>query len=77
MHNGQQRRMSRLCRDYQENEANNFMLHACMTTFMLDQLELSPGDISIIELQKLFNVEYEFASKRLNQYINMKKNMAY
>ncbi|QPA52741.1 ImmA/IrrE family metallo-endopeptidase [Lysinibacillus sphaericus] len=45
MHNGQQRRMSRLCRDYQENEANNFMLHACMTTFMLDQLELSPGDI--------------------------------
>ena len=71
LHTGDQFFMSPLFREYQENKANNFMHHVCMPTFMLDELQLydcTPQ--TVIKLQELFNVEYEFALKRLTQYLN-------
>ncbi|HAU33157.1 MAG TPA: ImmA/IrrE family metallo-endopeptidase [Lysinibacillus sp.] len=73
LHTGDQFFMSPLFREYQENKANNFMYHACIPTFMLDELGLNDCTPStVIYLQKLFNVEYEFALKRLTQYLNNK-----
>jgi len=71
LHTGDQFYMSPLFHEYQEHKANNFMYHFCMPTFMLDELELYDCTPStVIHLQKLFNVKYEFAFKRLSQYIN-------
>lgn len=59
--------------EYQENKANSFMYHACMPTFMLDALEIHSNNvITVMHLQRIFNVEYDFAAKRLTQYINKK-----
>ncbi len=66
LHAGQQRRMSPLFREYQENKANNFMYHACVPSFMLDEIE--PNLLTVQYVQQLFNVEYDFALKRLEQY---------
>lgn len=71
LHSGDQFRMYPLFREYQEYKANNFMYHACIPTFMLDELQLcdrTPKTVS--RLQDLFNVEYDFALKRLTQYYN-------
>lgn len=71
LHTGDQFYMSPLFREYQENKANNFMYHACMPTFMLEELQLvdcTPQ--TVMKLQELFNVEYNFALKRLKQYYN-------
>ena len=71
LHTGDQFFMSPLFREYQENKANNFMYHVCMPTFMLDGLRLNDcTPATVMQLQKLFNVEYEFALKRLTQYQN-------
>lgn len=71
LHTGDQFNMSPLFHEYQERKANNFMYHACMPTFMLDELQLcdyTPN--TVLKLQELFNVEYEFALKRLTHYYN-------
>lgn len=71
LHTGDQFYMSPLFREYQENKANNFMYHFCIPTFMLDELDLYHCTLStVMQLQHLFNVEYEFALKRLTQYQN-------
>lgn len=71
LHIGDQFYMSPLFREYQEHKANNFMYHACMPTFMLDELQLDDSTPqTVMKLQELFNVEYEFALKRLTQYLN-------
>jgi len=47
-----------------------------MPTFMLDQLGICDSqDITIHKLQTLFNVEYDFAAKRLEPYLNRKRDM--
>ncbi len=62
--------MSPLFREYQENKANNFMYHACIPTFMLDELKQNGANaLNVHHIQELFNVEYHFALKRLEQYI--------
>ena len=66
LHTGNQPRMYPLFREYQEYKANNFMYHACVPSFMLDELEHS--DLTVENVQRLFNVEYDFAFKRLEQY---------
>lgn len=77
LHIGHQGRMSLLFREYQEHKANNFMYHACMPSFMLDQLDLYDcTPLTVIQLQGLFNVEYDFAEKRLTQYISNKWDYA-
>lgn len=70
LHTGNQKRMYPLFREYQEYKANNFMYHACVPSFMLDELE--PSDLTVENVQRLFNVEYDFAFKRLEQYRSKK-----
>lgn len=73
LHTGDQFYMPPLFREYQEHKANNFMYHACIPTFMLDALDLydcTPHSIKYV--QQLFNVEYDFAKKRLLNYISKK-----
>lgn len=73
LHSGHQGRMSPLFREYQENKANNFMYHACIPSFMLDELGQSDASaLTVQHVQQLFNVEYDFAVKRLEQYISNK-----
>lgn len=74
LHNGHQGRMSPLFREYQEDKANNFMYHACIPSFMLDELGQSDAStLTVHHVQQLFNVEYDFAVKRLVQYISNKQ----
>ncbi|AVK86030.1 ImmA/IrrE family metallo-endopeptidase [Lysinibacillus sp. B2A1] len=73
-HTGNQSYMRSTWIDYQEKKANTFMYHACIPTFMLDELIVNDSSLTINELQLIFNVEYEFAEKRLTQYFN-NKNM--
>ncbi|MEK9196854.1 ImmA/IrrE family metallo-endopeptidase [Ureibacillus sp. FSL E2-3493] len=69
-HSGNQRRIRESFRQYQEAKANQFMYHACIPSFMLDELNIFDTTYeSIRKVCKLFNVEYEFASKRLTKYI--------
>lgn len=70
LHVGNQNFMNPMFREYQEWKANNFMYHACIPTFMLDSLKIKDmTTYTIHKVQILFNVEYEFAQRRLNQYI--------
>lgn len=73
-HTGNQNYMLRSWVDYQEKKANTFMYHACMPTFMLDEIVERDPSLTIKDLQLIFNVEYDFAVKRLTQYFN-NKNM--
>lgn len=78
LHTGDQFYMYPLFREYQEYKANNFMYHACMPTFMLDELQLCDYlPQTVVKLQELFNVEYEFALKRLTQYLNKRFYVPY
>ncbi len=71
LHTGDQFSMSPLFREYQENKANNFMYHACIPTFMLEELQVYDyTHKTVLKIQELFNVEYEFALRRLKQYYN-------
>lgn len=74
LHSGHQGRITPLFREYQENKANNFMYHACIPSFMLDELgKSSTSALTVQHVQQLFNVEYDFALKRLDQYISNKQ----
>lgn len=76
LHVGNQTKLPESFREYQEAKANIFMHHAAVPTFMLDQLQIYNLDlITIYEVQQLFNVEYEFALKRLQQYTSNKNTM--
>lgn len=71
LHSGNQAKSHPLFREYQEWKANNFMYHACVPTFMLNKIVLpSNKKKAIFLIQKIFNVEYLFAEKRLEQYLN-------
>ncbi|MEK4085657.1 ImmA/IrrE family metallo-endopeptidase [Psychrobacillus sp. FSL K6-1415] len=68
---GNQLNIPYLYKDYQEWKANNFALHACIPTFMLDNIKLpDTKPKAIYVLQKIFNVDYDFAKKRLDQYMS-------
>ena len=68
-HSGSQPRMNPLFVELQEWQADNFMYHFCVPTFMLHALDL-PRDRkkAIWEIQKNFNVNYDFAEKRLEKF---------
>lgn len=71
LHSGNQAKSHPLFREYQEWKANNFMYHACVPTFMLNKMVLpSNKKKAIFLIQKTFNVDYSFAEKRLEQYLN-------
>ncbi|MEN2467986.1 ImmA/IrrE family metallo-endopeptidase [Ornithinibacillus sp. JPR2-1] len=63
-HCGQQLKMHYLFRELQEYQANHFAYHFCVPTFMLDELKIQ----NATEIMKNFNVEYDFALKRLEMY---------
>lgn len=76
IHSGNQIHMPYLYREYQEFKANNFMYHAAIPTFMLNNLVLNDCTMENVRLiQQLFNVEEDFAMKRLNQYIQRKHSI--
>ncbi|PHB61126.1 ImmA/IrrE family metallo-endopeptidase [Bacillus wiedmannii] len=70
-HVGNQLLVSKLFLDYQEAKANNFMLHFCIPTFMLNILDFPETRKESIHLiAKSFNVSFQTAQKRLVHYEN-------
>ncbi|WP_176481824.1 ImmA/IrrE family metallo-endopeptidase [Paucisalibacillus globulus] len=65
-HYGNQLRMKDSFRDLQEWQANNFAYHFCIPTFMLDKLYI----FTVTDIMNLFNVEFDFALRRLEMYQN-------
>ncbi len=63
-HSGLQLNMHDLFRKLQEYQAEYFAYHFCVPTFMLDEL----SDITIHLIMNTFNVNYEFALRRLDMY---------
>ena len=71
LHIGDQFHMYPLFREYQEYKANNFMYQACIPTFMLEALSIHNHTAqTIMQVMQIFNVEYDFAYRRLTQYNN-------
>ncbi|GAA0415424.1 ImmA/IrrE family metallo-endopeptidase [Virgibacillus salarius] len=69
MHCGLQVSMHPLFVELQEWQANNFAYHFCVPTFMLDKLY----NYTVCDVMQLFNVDYDFACKRLEIYKNKKQ----
>ncbi len=70
MHEGHQNRMYPLFLDLQEWQADNFMYHFCVPTFMLRRLSLPSSMQQAVPLiAETFNVNYEFAEYRLSKYL--------
>lgn len=69
-HEGDQALIGVMMREYQEWKADNFALHLCIPTFMLQNLNL-PSDErrTVWMIQETFGVEKEFAEKRLMHYL--------
>ncbi|MGE7546065.1 ImmA/IrrE family metallo-endopeptidase [Sporosarcina newyorkensis] len=68
-HAGNQKSMPSSFRKLQEWQADNFMYHFCVPTFMLKRLELPPDQrIAAALIAETFNVEFSFALERLNRY---------
>lgn len=68
-HAGNQLNMSKMFLDYQEVKAQNFAMHFCIPTFMLQRLPLpSTRSEAIYLLSSTFNVTAELANKRSIHY---------
>ncbi|MFD1066638.1 ImmA/IrrE family metallo-endopeptidase [Oceanobacillus locisalsi] len=65
-HVGIQLVMNKLFVDLQEYQADYFAYHFCVPTFMLDKLDISCAE----DIIKHFEVDYEFALRRLEMYEN-------
>lgn len=50
--------------EYGETKADYFAYHFCVPTFMLDNFK----EVSVYDVMELFNVEYDFAFRRLEMY---------
>lgn len=76
-HDGNQRVLPSSYLEYQEWKASNFSYHACVPTFMLDRMDLPAYESkSIYLIQQIFHVEYDFAKKRLNQYLQKHRSIS-
>ena len=49
---------------YGESKADYFSYHFCIPSFMLDSF----NEVSVYDVMELFNVEYDFAFRRLEMY---------
>lgn len=68
-HSGNQLNMHRLFMKLQEWQAESFMYHFCVPSFMLRDLDLPRNRKKAIwEIQKTFAVSYEFAEIRLEKF---------
>lgn len=78
LHIGRQRKLPESFRTYQESKANNFMYHACVPTFMLDEMELFDVTAHTVGIvQATFNVERDVAVKRLTSYLTRKQSISF
>ena len=50
--------------EYGETKADYFAYHFCVPSFMLHQFK----EVSVYDVMELFNVEYDFALRRLKMY---------
>ncbi|KAA0941579.1 ImmA/IrrE family metallo-endopeptidase [Sporosarcina sp. ANT_H38] len=74
-HSGNQLNMNPLFMRLQEWQAESFMYHFCIPSFMLHELDLpSDRNIAIWEIQKSFNVSREFAELRLEKFMQQKES---
>ncbi|MFD2210677.1 ImmA/IrrE family metallo-endopeptidase [Virgibacillus halophilus] len=69
-HCGNQLNMHPLFRQLQEYQAEYFAYHFCVPTFMLDRL----FNYTIRDIMNIFNVDYDFAVRRLEIYRNRHMN---
>ncbi|MED1016333.1 ImmA/IrrE family metallo-endopeptidase [Bacillus atrophaeus] len=68
-HAGNQFNMNRMFRELQEYQANSFMYHFWVPTFMLEKISLPRMQSEAIKLiGDTFNATYLFAVKRLEMY---------
>ncbi|SFI03223.1 MULTISPECIES: ImmA/IrrE family metallo-endopeptidase [unclassified Bacillus (in: firmicutes)] len=68
-HSGNQLNMPKMFLDYQEAKAQNFAMHFCIPTFMLQKLTLPSSRLEATHiLSNTFNVTVELANKRLTHY---------
>ncbi len=68
-HSGHQGRIPPMFRELQERQADNFMYHFCIPTFMLRQLSLPSSMQQAVPLiAETFKVNHEFAEYRLSKY---------
>lgn len=78
LHSGNQFGIPSSLREYQEWKANNFALHFCVPTFMINQLELpNTYQESVSLLRETFHLSTKFACKRLDRYITNNHNLEY
>jgi len=69
-HTGNQLNLPLPYKEYQEWKADNFAHHVCIPTFMLDRMNLNRNEHkNVWKIQEMFQVEREFAEKRLQQYV--------
>lgn len=69
-HDGYQRFMHNPFREYQEWQAEQFALHFCVPTFMLNHLELPSLKCEAVRfIATLFNVQDTFANNRLEKWL--------
>jgi len=70
-HCGDQTEMHKLFRQLQEYQAKHFAYHFCVPSFMLERIRLPPSYTDAVRLIcTTFNVEPEFAARRLEMYKN-------
>jgi len=66
LHIGDQSNMNHIFMTYQEKQAEYFAYHFCVPTFMLYGLK----EVSVYDVMNLFNVEFDFALRRLEMCRN-------
>nr|WP_077737009.1 ImmA/IrrE family metallo-endopeptidase [Bacillus sonorensis] len=68
-HAGNQLNMNKMFRELQEFQANQFMYHFCVPTFMLLKLDFPELRCNAVKMvADLFNVTDEFAAKRIELF---------
>lgn len=69
-HTGYQKKMNPLFVELQEWQADNFAMHFCVPTFMLQRIRLPPDrQAAVYVIAETFNVEMKFAELRLDRYL--------
>lgn len=77
-HAGNHFQMNKLFRELQEFQANQFMYHFCVPTFMLLQMELPQWrSQALATIAAVFRVTKEFADKRLDMFERRKAGIQF
>lgn len=77
-HSGSQLKMNPLFIELQEWQADNFMYHFCVPSFMLNRMDLPPNkDEAAWLIHETFNVEFAFAEKRLDKWLQQREGLTF